>query len=133
MRPVQKVWARIQDFHDLSWATDIITHTQKVGAVNGNKVGAKRILNDLFHETLVKIDQDDFLIKYSIDDGPSPVSRDEVTDYCGVVKLSPIDNGNKTQVEWSSSWEANTKDAVEFCNNIYAALLNALDKSFKAE
>lgn len=129
--PISEVWTRFNNFHDLSWAPNVLTQVDKVGSTNGGTVGAKRILNGVFHETLVEIDQDRHTLKYSIDDGPSPVSKEEVSDYYGVVKLSPTDEGNRTHVEWSSSWESNVEDAVEFCHGIYVALLNELAEAFK--
>ena len=125
------VWARFSDFHDFSWAPNVIANVEKVGDVDGGRVGAKRLLNGVFHETLVEIDDDAFYLSYSIDDGPSPVSRDEVSNYIGVVKLSSAAGGGKTLVEWTSSWDSDTEDAVEFCHGIYVALLNELVGSFE--
>lgn len=105
--PISVVWERFSDFHNLTWAPDVITNVKKVGRTNGNEVGAKRVLNDAFHETLIQIDHDHYVLKYSIDDGPSPVSRQEVSNYYGVVKLTPVADGNRTHVSWSSSWESN--------------------------
>ena len=79
----------------------------------------------------MEIDQEQYRLKYSIDDGPSPVSRDEVCNYYGIVSLSPATSGNGTLIEWTSSWESNVEDAVEFCHGIYVALLNKLANSFK--
>ena len=129
--PITEVWAKINNFHDLSWAPNVITKVEKVGSVDGREAGAKRILNDAFHETLVEIDDDEYKMKYSIDDGPSPVSRDEVSNYFGVVQLSPATEGDGTLVEWSSSWESDVEDAAEFCHGIYVALLGELAESFR--
>lgn len=128
---ISEVWAKFNNFHDLSWAPNVITQVEKVGSIDGGEVGAKRVLNNVFHETLVEVDHDKHMLKYSIDDGPSPVSKEEVSNYFGVVKVSPTDGGNRTHVEWSSSWESNVEDAVEFCHGIYVALLNELAESFK--
>ena len=43
--------------------------------------------------------------------------------------MSPSTDGG-TLVEWSSSWEAKTENAVEFCHGIYVALLNELADTF---
>lgn len=99
--------------------------------MKGTGIGAKRILNQAFHETLIDIDHENHVLKYSIDDGPSPVSKDEVSNYYGVVRLTPTDDGNGTHVEWSSSWEADTEDAVTFCHKIYVGLMEELAGSFK--
>jgi len=128
---ISEVWTKFTNFHDLSWAPTVINSVEKIGNVHGREIGAKRILNNAFHETLVDIDHDRFTLKYSIDDGPSPVSREDVSNYYGVVSLSPTDNGNRTLVEWSSSWDSNVEDAVAFCHGIYVALLNELSQSFK--
>lgn len=65
------------------------------------------------------------------DDGPSSVSKGEVSDYYGMVKPSATDRGNVTHVEWSSSCESDVEDAVVFRHGIYVAFLNELAQSFK--
>jgi len=129
--PISEVWSRFNNFHDLSWAPNVITKVEKIGDIDGGEVGAKRILNNAFHETLVEINNNEYMLKYSIDDGPCPVSKEEVSNYYGVINLSPSTENNKTHVEWSSSWESKEEDAVEFCHGIYVALLNELAESFK--
>ncbi len=128
--PIADVWSRFSDFHDLSWAPNVMTQVDKVDSIDGGKSGAKRILNNAFHETLIEINNDEYSLKYSIDDGPSPVSKEEVDNYVGVVRLSPAEDGSGTLVEWSSSWDSEVDDAVEFCHGIYVALLGELAKSF---
>jgi hypothetical protein len=128
--PIADVWSRFSDFHDFSWAPNVMTQVDKVGSIDGGSPGAKRILNNAFHETLIEINNDEYSVKYSIDDGPSPVSKEEVDNYVGVVRLSPAEDGSGTLVEWSSSWDSNVDDAVEFCHGIYVALLGELAKSF---
>ena len=56
--PIQVVWTRFQNFHDLSWAKNVITSVAKVGEVDGHQVGAKRIINNAFYETLIEIDEE---------------------------------------------------------------------------
>ncbi|MEH6346995.1 MAG: SRPBCC family protein [Bermanella sp.] len=127
--PVEAVWDKIKDFHDLSWASGVIEKLDKVGDKNGSQVGAKRVLNDAFHESLLSIDHDGFTFTYSIDDGPGPIAKDVVSNYKGVVTLSPAGNG--TLVEWNSSYESKADSEVaDFCNPIYQALLGAMKKSF---
>jgi len=128
--PIADVWSRFSDFHDFSWAPNVMTQVDKVGSIDGGSPGAKRILNSAFHETLIEINNDEHSLKYSIDDGPSPVSKEEVDNYVGVVRLSPAEDSSGTLVEWSSSWDSKVDDAVEFCHGIYVALLGELAKSF---
>ena len=128
--PREKVWETIKDFHDLSWAEAVITKVDVIGDKGGLEIGAKRFLNDAFHETLVSVNADEFTFSYSIDDGPEPLSKDSVSNYLGVVRLYPVTDSNGTFVEWTSSFESGDDQAVsDFCNPIYSALLGAL-KSF---
>lgn len=127
--PAEKVWDKISDFHDMSWASGVIDMCKPVGDLKGNQIGAKRLLNDVFHETLLEVSRVARTIKYSIDDGPSPVSKNEVKEFIGAIRLSPITEDNASFVEWSSSWHGNDSAATEFCHNVYVALLGALKKS----
>lgn len=109
----------------------MIKTNQIIGTVSGDEVGVKRILNDVFHETLVEYRPGSYYLKYSIDDGPSPVSCDEVSNYYGIVQLTRLPGDEGTQVEWSSSWDSKSKDAVEFCHTIYLALLSDLSDYYQ--
>lgn len=125
--PIEKVWDTIKNFHELPWGTAVVTSTEKVGDKKSHEVGAQRILNDAFHETLLSIDNDAFTFTYRIDDGPGPVAKDCVQNYFGVVKLSPITDSGSTFIEWSSNFDSdNSNDVSEFCNPIYAGLLASL-------
>ena len=127
--PLEATWVKLSNFHDLSWAPNVVESCDKVGAIGSHDVGAKRILNGVFHETLTETDHGSYSIKYSIDDGPSPVSKQDVSNYIGTIKLSPATDG-ATLVAWNSSWESNSEDAVDFCHGIYVALLDELAASF---
>ena len=129
--PIEKVWESIKDFHDLSWCPNVVTSVEKVGEVDGLEKGAKRILNDAFHETLLDSCDNNHSFSYAITEGISPVSSTEVSNYVGNVKLLPITVSNQTFIEWESSWEANTLEAEEFCHTIYVAMMNDLNESLK--
>jgi hypothetical protein len=127
--PVDKVWAAIRNFHDLSWATGVVEKCEVVGELGGDQIGAKRVLNDAFHETLHGLNDLDHTIQYSIDDGPGPVAKDAIRNYVGHVQLSPITTNDTTYVLWTSSYDSPNDSAVgELCNPVYQALLNALAK-----
>ena len=128
--PVDKVWGALRNFHDLSWASGVVTSCTSVGDLKPDQVGARRILNNVFHETLVELNDLDRTFKYRIDDGPSPVSTDEVKDYIGIVHAIPITDDDTTFVEWSSSWDQNDAAVHDFCHGIYVAVLGALKKNF---
>jgi len=125
--PIDAVWAKFGDFHDLAWASDVVASVEKIGDVDGRQAGAKRLIEGAFHETLLEIDHNAKTLTYSIDQGPAPL--DVVSNYQGVVKLSSDPETGGTLVRWSSSWESDSDEAVQFCHNIYIALLDALAKS----
>ena len=126
---VEQVWDRIHDFHRLDWAPNVIEKVDKIGDLAGNTPGARRLLNGAFAETLLVLDEVNHQFKYSLDEGPSPISSNEVSNYIGTVKLTETEDG-QTEIVWTSSWESKNADAVEFCQGIYVALMGDLDKSF---
>lgn len=127
---IETVWRRIADFHDFSWAPTVITRWEKVGDKGGTAVGAQRLLNGSFLDTLIAYSELEHRIMYSIDDAPAPVSPSGISDYVGHLHLLPITNKRKTFAEWSGVWESNNNDAVAFMNDIYVALLRDLAAEF---
>ena len=101
-----------------------------MGDKPGDQVGARRILNGVFHEALVEFSELGKSFNYSIDDGPAPVSKDDVKDYIGAVRFIPVTDNDTCLVEWSSNWEAPKDDACDFCHNNYVALIEELNKAF---
>jgi len=112
--PIETVWEKVSNFHDMSWAPNVVSSCTALGDLPAKEVGARRILNEVFKETLTRSDETEYVIEYSIDDGPSPVSPKDVQYYTGCVKLSPITEGGGTFVEWSSMWDSDEQDAVEY-------------------
>jgi carbon monoxide dehydrogenase subunit G len=127
--PVEKVWEAIRDFHDLGWASNVVTSVDIVGDADGHEVGAQRVLNGAFHETLLSIDEEAHTFSYSIDEGPGPLER--ATDYVGRVAVKPAENGGGTLVEWSSSWNKSDEAVYELRHPIYVALLEDLKQSLE--
>ena len=129
--PASEVWAALRNFHDMSWAEGVITSWVAVGDTPADQIGARRILNDAFHEKLRSIDDAARSFTYTIDDGPGPVSKTAVKNYVGDVRVAPVTENDTSFVEWQSSYESADDSAVgDFCNPIYVALLAALKKSF---
>lgn len=129
--PVDTVWQTIRNFHDLNWAPNVITGVDTVGDQPGDQVGAGRVLNGAFHETLQTLDDDGKTFSYSIDDGPPPVSKDDVSNYIGRVVVESAAGGSGSRVEWTSTWEQNDEAAYEFCHGIYVALLDDMKRSLE--
>lgn len=128
--PAYKVWERLRDFHDMSWAPNVVKTVDKVGPLPGTQPGAKRVLNGAFHETLVAVDEIDRVIRYRIDDGPDAVSKNNVQEYIGEIRIFPVTDGNGTFILWTSRWKDSKGGVPEFCNPIYRALLADLKKTF---
>ncbi len=129
--PASDVWQILKNFHDLSWSKNVVSKVEIVGDKKSSEIGAKRILNEAFHETLVSCDEDAMQFTYSIDDGPDVVSKDNVEGYLGEVKVFPVSADNTSFVVWKSKWKAAKKDGVaDFCNPIYHAILQDLKLHF---
>jgi len=128
--PAETVWQSLRDFHDMSWAAGVVEKCEAVGNRAGDQVGARRVLNDAFHETLRGLDDTTMTLRYSIDEGPSPVSSREVSNYAGTVHVVPATEDGACVVEWHSQWEAASEDGVPFCADIYKALLGRLRTHF---
>ena len=128
--PPDKVWAALRDFHDLSSFPNVVEKVDVVGEASGTQLGAKRVLNGAFHETLLALDDTARVVRYSIDDGPEAVSRDNVSGYIAEVQVFPVTDDDSSFVLWTSSWESSNGGVAEFCDPIYQALLADLKASF---
>lgn len=128
--PAEKVWQAFRNFHDMSWAAGVVNSVEAVGSIPGGSVGAKRILNGAFQETLIAVDDESRTLEYSIDDGPDAVSKDNVQGYVGKVRVLPVTDDGSTFVEWTSSWASSGGGVTEFCDPIYRALLDDLKQHF---
>lgn len=126
--PVEKVWETLRNFHDFSWSAKVISKIETEG--NPEQIGVKRVLNGVFFETLLALDDVERKMRYSIDDGPDAVSKDNVAGYIGQIKVFPITDDNSTFVLWSSRWESGGEGTKEFCDPIYRGLLADLQQHF---
>lgn len=129
------VWSALRDFHDLSWSANVVSDVKRVGSASGTEVGARRVLNDAFHETLHVLDDEARYIKYSIDDGPGPVAAGNVAGYFGEVRVLPVTvgAGEQSVVVWTSSWSSEGGEGgpvADFCDPIYRALLSDMKAHF---
>ena len=129
--PADKVWEVLKNFHDLSWSKNVVTKVDIIGDKTANEIGAKRILNDAFHETLRSLDNSKRKFTYSIDDGPTAVSKDNVEGYLGKVRVFSVSDNDTSFVLWTSKWKTTKEDGVaDFCNPIYHAILQDLKNYF---
>jgi carbon monoxide dehydrogenase subunit G len=131
--PLDRVWQALRDFHDVSWAKGVVEQVEIKGDKGPSEVGSQRVLNGAFVETLIELDDAAHRLRYTMDDGPGPLSKDVVDRYIGTVQLRPVTAGDQTFVEWVSDYESCDDAAVHsFCNPVYGALLQALVRHFAA-
>lgn len=128
--PAESVWRATRDFLDVSWAPGVLEECVAVGERTGDRVGCRRILNGVFHETLLALDDHERTMKYRLDDGPSPVSSREVRDFVATLRVRPVTEADTALVEFSARWESQDDAAADFAGGIYQALLGALQKRF---
>jgi len=129
--PVGEVWDVLRNFHDLTWGRNVIAKVEMVGDKAFYEIGAKRITNDVFFETLLSFDNHARKFSYSIDDGPGVVSKDNVKGYVAEMNVFPVTENDTTFVLWTSEWESAKDEGVaEFCNPLYEALLQDLKTHF---
>lgn len=131
--PADRVWRTLRDFHDLSWAPRVVSECRPVGRLAGDQVGARRVLNGAFHETLRALDDEARATRYSVDDGPSPVSPAEVRDFVAEIRVRPDEATRGTRVDWSARWQAANDDACAFAGGIYEALLADLARTCESD
>lgn len=129
--PIDRVWAVLRDFHDLSWASNVVTDVEKIGEKGPTEPGARRRLNQAILETLIEIDDAERFLRYQIDDGPPPLAEDSIGRYHGRVQAFPVTDTDRTFVLWTSEYDTKDDGAVhEFCDPIYQALLKELGRHF---
>lgn len=126
--PIDEVWARIRDYRDMSWAAGVVVSNENIGDPPGNQVGARRLINGVLQETLAGLDEDQHLIRYTIEQGPPPMDEG-VTNYAGQLQLRPVTADGGTFVEWSSSWDGKDMEIYEFLQPLIATLLGSLKTS----
>ena len=128
--PVNNVWSALRSFHDMSWSRTIET-VERVGDKGPAEIGARRLLNGTFEETLVELDNSARSLRYSIESGPPPLSRDAIRSYFGTVQVDPVTDTNKSFVLWTAEYETSDDESVhDFCDPLYQKLLNELAQHF---
>jgi hypothetical protein len=130
--PIEEVWAVLRNFHDFGWGQGVIETCEPVGSRRADQVGAQRLLNGTFAETLIELSDLERRLVYRITDGPgTPVSKETVRDFVGTIQARPVTGDGTTFVEWISSFHSAQDQVVEeFCNPIYQGLLDGLQARF---
>lgn len=118
----------------MRWAQPVISDlkipAETQNETQDNKPGAQRLLNGVFLETLLTVDEGKLIVVHSIDDAPSPASPAEIQAYTESIQVFSIYEGKTSKVEWRSQWQAENDNAVNFFAEIYKALLQSLQRHF---
>ena len=125
-----QVWSTLRDFNNMDWAEGIIESVESLNGKGGTEVGAQRVINGAFYETLQSFDDESRAFSYSIDDGPAAMSKRQMSGYVGKARVAPITASDQSFVEWSSDWEAGTTEVRDMCDPLYKGLLDLLAKKF---
>ncbi|MGH6794845.1 MAG: SRPBCC family protein [Methylocella sp.] len=139
--PPAKVWATIQDFHDMSWLPGVAKTT---GAGSNEPVVAKRQLTldsgATIDESLDKYDRGAMSYSYRIDNVDVKVLP--VTNYSSTIAVLPAEGGKST-VDWRGAFyrgypsndpppELNDEAALQAVGKVYRAGLENLKKKAEA-
>jgi len=132
--PASDVWSRVNNFHDMSWSKNVISHLSIIGSKLPPDPGARRVLNEVFFETLLSYDNEEMVFMYSLDDGPDVLSVKNIEGFVGSLQVFPIAVDNTCLVLWTSTWSTvKFGDVAEFCNPIYHALLEDMKATLESE
>lgn len=129
--PASEVWNAVRNFHDMTWAAGVVETLDVVGDKGPEEVGAARLLNGAFAETLIEINDESRTLRYSIDDGPGPMAANELASYEACAQVFPVTATGQAFVLWATQFTANDEAAVvELCDPLYQVLLAALSAHF---
>jgi Polyketide cyclase / dehydrase and lipid transport len=139
--PPAKTWARIADFHDMSWLPGLARTTG--GGDNEPDVAKRQLTLDggaTIDESLYKYDAGAMSYSYRIDNVDVKVLP--VNDYSSTIAVLPAEGGKST-VEWRGAFyrgypnndpppELNDEAALKAVGKVYRAGLESLKKKVEA-
>lgn len=138
--PIEKVWAKLANFQDMSWHPAVA----KTEGARGNEPKATRVLTlqngGVINETLETYAADKFSYSYTISNVELTVLP--VSNYSSRITAKAGDGG-KTVVEWTGAFyrgypnndpppELNDEAAVKAVTGVYRAGLEGLKKAAEA-
>jgi uncharacterized protein YndB with AHSA1/START domain len=129
--PIERVWRVASDFNGLAaWMPGMKESVIEPGKV-ANEIGAVRKLSmagtkDVLRERLEALSPDEYLITYSVLEGPLPVKNIRTS-----MRLRPITDTYGTLGEWSTEFETETgkeEEGVQFMTRVFNAGFRALKR-----
>ncbi len=123
-----KLWGKVRQFNDMhKFLPSMITSCE----VQGGGEGAKRVCtteHGKILETLRFLDDENMILRYSIDNEDAPMP---VKDYIGAASVMRLSE-NKAEFTWSATFEPKGMpevEVVDMLEGVFAALLNSIAES----
>ena len=129
--PIERVWRLVSDFNGLpAWMPGMKDSVIEDGK-GASDVGAVRKLSmagtkDVLRERLEGLSTDEYLISYSVLQGPLPVKNIRTS-----MRLRPITDTYGTLGEWSTQFETDPgkeEEGEQFMSRVFGAGFRALKK-----
>ena len=129
--PIERVWRVASDFNGLAaWMPGMKESVIEPGK-QANEIGAVRKLSmagtkDVLRERLEALSPDEYLITYSVLEGPLPVKNIRTS-----MRLRPITDTYGTLGEWSTEFETEKgkeEEGVQFMTRVFNAGFRALKR-----
>lgn len=98
----KSIWDEITNFYKWDWFSPI-KEVQTDKNFCPNEIGANRIINKDFYESILDVDLENDIFKYAINNGPNHFSNSKISSFVGTVKLIYIEE-EITEVIWKTSW-----------------------------
>lgn len=131
--PVDEVWALLRDFNGLTeWHPAVVKSTIEDGK-SAAEVGCIRDLGlpdgGQIRERLLAFSDRERFYSYNFETTPF-----DVQNYCGTLKVSPVTDGNRTFIEWWTTFDCEPDKLDEwvrmFAHDIFKPGLDSLKKKF---
>ena len=131
--PASKVWERVRDFNSLPRWHPRIADSQIENGEPSDKVGCIRNFRlqngDQIREQLLALSDYDTFCTYSILESPMPIEN-----YVATLRLTPISDGDRCFVEWSTEFDCSPDVEADVTNgiatNVFQGGFDALKRHF---
>ena len=134
--PAREVWDYLRDFNGLpKWTGGLVATSEIEVGRSGDQVGAVRSFTlpdgTRFRERLLSHSDAQRAYSYTFETTPF-----DVDNYHATLKVTPITDGNKSFVEWWTTFDCD-RDQIDhwqgfFANEIFQTALNAVKEHFSA-